>query len=360
MRYIFGVWHPAHIHFFKNTIWNLEKKGHEALVVTRPKEFTIQLLNEYGFRYEVVSQHQKDTLGKAMGLIKTDYKLYKIAKKFNPHLLTGITDMYSAHVGKLLGKPSIIFTDTEKVKLGNAVTFPFTKTICTPSCFREKINSKKHIKFEGYKELAYLHPNHFKPTPSVLDELNISKTDKFILLRFISWAASHDVGLRGIKKEEEKEFIKTLEDYGEIVITSERKLSSDLEKYRITCSPDKIHSLLYYAQLYIGEGGTMATEAAVLGTPSIHIEANSEGVATGNFYGNFVELRDKYDLLYFYPDQKQALDKAVSILENKNSKKEWQKKRERLLSEKIDVTAWMTDFIERYPESFHEQMSNKS
>jgi len=60
---------------------------------------------------------------------------------------------------------------------------------------------------------------------------------------------------------------------------------------------------------------------------------------------------DKYGLL-FYPDQ--ALEEAISILEDKNSKNEWRKRRERLLSDKIDVTVWMTDFIERYPESFYE------
>jgi len=171
-------------------------------------------------------------------------------------------------------------------------------------------------------------------------------------LRFISWSASHDIGLRGIR--DASNLIKSLEPYGRILITSEKKLNSKLEKYRITCSPEKIHSLLYYAQLYIGEGGTMATESAILGTPAIHIESNSSGIATGNFSGNFLELRDKYGLLYFYPNQEQALEKAVEILENENSKREWQKKRERLLKEKIDVTTWMTDFIERYPESFYE------
>ena len=115
---------------------------------------------------------------------------------------------------------------------------------------------------------------------------------------------------------------------------------------------EKIHSLLYYAQLYIGEGGTMATEAAILGTPSIHIESTSSGIATGEFTGNFLELRDKYGLLYFYPDQDQALEKAISIMDDKNAKNEWQKKREKLLEDKIDVTAWVTDSIERYLESF--------
>lgn len=103
----------------------------------------------------------------------------------------------------------------------------------------------------------------------------------------------------------------------------------------------------------------MAAEAAILGTPSIHVESNAQGIATGNSSGNFRELRDRYGLLYFFADQKAAFSKASEILENKNAKLEWQRKRENLLKDKIDVTAWMTDFIEKYPESFNQYKEGK-
>jgi hypothetical protein len=115
-----------------------------------------------------------------------------------------------------------------------------------------------------------------------------------------------------------------------------------------------MHTLLYYADLYIGEGGTMAAEAAVLGTPSIHVEANSDGIATGSLSGNFREFRDRYGLLFFYADQDEAFSKAVELLRDSRTKKEWKKKSENLLKDKVDVTAWMTDFIERYPVSYRE------
>ncbi len=186
--------------------------------------------------------------------------------------------------------------------------------------------------------------------------MNLSKDDKFVILRFISWTATHDVGLKGIKKGTELEIIKTLEQYGKVFITSERKLDKNLEKYKITISLDKMHSLLYFASLYIGEGGTTAVEAAILGTPSIHIEYGdpNKPSAASIFSGNFLELRDKYDLVYMFPDQNEALKKAIEILENENSKRTWQKKREKLLNDKIDVTKFMVDFIENYPESFYE------
>ncbi len=359
MRVLIDIGHPAHVHFFKNLIKNLENHGQGVKITARDKEVVMALLKAYGFEHENRGGVYQGLLKKACGMFKIDYKLYKIARAFKPSILLGVHNPYIAQIGRLIGKPSIIFTDTENVRIASLLTYPFADVICTPSCFREKIGHKKHVKYNGYKELAYLHPNYFVPNSDFLDDINLSKDSKFIILRFISRGASHDVGLRGIKKGTEIEFIKRLEQYGEVFITSERKINKELERYKLIVPPEKIHSLLYYAQLYIGEGGTMATEAAVLGTPSIHIEATSSGRPTGELSGNFLELRDKYDLLYFFADQNLALEKAIEILENKNSKSEWHRKRERLLRDKIDVTAWMTDFIERYPESFYEYREKK-
>ena len=348
MRILIDIGHPADVHFFKNVIWNLGKKGHEMKITARKKDVTLDLLNAYHFKYEYLGENRRGLMKKAYGMIKKDYILYRIVKRFKPDVLLGFHNPYIAQIGKLTKIPSIIFTDTESVGFSWLV-FYFASVICTPSCFMKNIG-EKHVRYDGYKELAYLHPNYFEP--GNIDELKSS--GRIIILRFISWDAYHDVNLKGFDIGSETDFIEVLERYGRVFISSERKLDKNLEKYRMTIPPEKIHSLLYYADLYIGEGGTMAAEAAILGTPSIHIESTSKGIATGELSGNFIELRDKYGLLYFYPDQNKALEKAIEILENENSKKEWQRKRERLLSEKIDVTAWMTDFIERFPDSFYE------
>jgi len=356
LRILIDIGHPAHVHFFKYLIRNLEKDGHFVKITARDKEVTHALLKAYGFDYVSRGELKKSMLKKAFGLFSVDYTLYKIAKDFRPDLLLGVHNPYVAHAGTLLRKPSIIFTDTENVGIASYLTFPFADIIWTPSCFMEKINPKKQVKFDGFKELAYLHPHFFHPDYSVVERLGISRSEKFIIVRFISWSASHDTSLYGIQRGKEIELIKSLEHYGRVFITSERPLNDDLEKYRVNIPPEDMHSLLFYADLYIGEGGTMAAEAAVLGTPSIHVEANSEGIATGSLSGNFREFRDRYGLLHFYADQDEAFSKAVELLKNSRTKEEWKKKRENLLKDKVDVTAWMTDFVEHYPKSFEEYL----
>ena len=354
MRVFIDLGHPAHVHFYKHLIGNLKRDGHAVQLTARNKEVTHALLTAYGLDYIDRGSLKKGMSQKALGMLAVDYGMYKIARQFRPDILMGVHNPYIAHVGKALGKPSIIFTDTERVGVASRLTFPFADVIWTPSCFKDPIDPKKHVVFNGYKELAYLHPRYFKPDPGALDRAGVGKGEKFIIVRFISWAASHDVNLQGISNEGVAGFVHTLERYGKVLITSERQLPPDLEKSRLKIRPEDLHSLLHYSSLYIGEGGTMATEAAILGTPAIHIESTTGGDASGLFYGNYRELRDTYDLLHFYPDEKPALEKAVEILENKDSKQEWQKKRDLLIRDKVDVTGWMTDFVERYPESFYE------
>jgi len=351
MKVLFIIGHPAHVHLFKYVISNLQRRGHEVKIIARNKDCTLELLEEYDIDYELVNVFYKNIFMKLYGLIKADLGVYRVVKRFKPDLMCGVLNPYIAQVGKLTGIPSIIFTDTEDATIANLLTIPFADVVCTPACFRKQFNSKKHVRYNGYHELAYLHPKYFKPDPSVLDKLGLSKGDKFIIVRFISWAAHHDVTLKGIDRRSELEFIKTLERYGQVFISSERSLNGELERYRLKIPAKDIHSLLYYASLYIGEGGTMAAEAAILGTPAIHIESTKNGVPTGDLSGNFRELRYKYDLLYYYPDQNQALKKAIEILENDKAKKEWIKKRNKLIEDKIDVTKWIIDFIEKYFET---------
>ncbi len=83
----------------------------------------------------------------------------------------------------------------------------------------------------------------------------------------------------------------------------------------------------------------------MLGTPSIFVSTSRRGYTD--------ELESKYGLVYTFSDpekgQEYALAKAVELLKNENIKSEWREKRLKMLSEKIDVTRFMTDFIEDYP-----------
>jgi predicted glycosyltransferase len=289
MKIMVDLGHPAHVHLFKNFIWEMEKRGHEVLITDRDKEILLDLLNAYGFEYITISKEGKNLSGLAIELLKRDYKLFNIARSYKPDLLIGLLSENLAHIGKLLRIPSVMFTDTEHAKLANMLTLPFTDVILTPSCYKKDLG-KKQIRYNGYHELAYLHPNYFTPNPAVLDEIGLSKDDTFIILRFVSWSASHDVGQHGIKNK--IELVRELERYGQVFITSEGGLPKELEKYKIKVSPEKLHDLLYYASLYVGESPTIATESAILGVPAVLVSSWAYKA------GNMEELCDKKERTY--------------------------------------------------------------
>ena len=352
MRIVVDINHPAHVHYFKNFVWEMERRGHEVLITASEKEISFTLLRNYGFNFINLGTYGNSVSKKFKNILPMDWKMYKAVKAFKPDIFLGFGSIRAAHVSRLIRKPCIAFDDTEHAKWEHTLYVPFTDVILTPVCFKKDFG-KKQIRYNGYTELAHLHPNYFTPNPAVLDEMELSKDDTFIILRFVSWSASHDVGQHGIKNK--IELVRELENYGRVFITSEGQLPNELEQYKIKVSPEKLHDLLYYASLYVGEGATTASECAVLGTHAIFVNTLRLGYTD--------EEEEKYNLVYNFSDEKtmekQAFDKALELLENNNLREEGKRKREKLLNDKIDVTAFMVKFIENYPESFKEMKENQ-
>lgn len=348
MRILVDIGHPAHIHLFKNFIWQMQKKGHKFLITSRDKECTLQLLDAYGFKYVNRGTGSGNLIGKALNMLKTDVKLFKIAKKFKPDVLLGVNNPYIAHVSKLIGRPSIIFNDTEHAKLGNLMVYPFATKICTPSCYKGNIN-KKQIRYNGYHELAYLYPKYFKPDPKILEDLGLKKNQKFFVLRFVSWEASHDIRSKGISFEGKKKIVKLLEKQGRVFISSEAKLDSYFRKYKISIDPAKFHSILFYSSLFVGEGSTSAIEAALLGTPAVHFEAfrskSGEITNISKMFGNIQELQEA-GIFWTFCNEAKMISQIKKILSLPNFKEKIiSKKLKKLLSKKIDVNKFIINLL---------------
>ena len=344
MKILITVGHPAHVHFYKNFIREVQKRGHEVAVLAEKKEVSIDLLRSYNLEYTLVSEQNNRGILRLFDQFSHEFNIYKFAKEFRPDIITGIGGTAAAHVAKLLKCTSIIFTDTEHAKLANTITFPFASVVCTPSCYKDQLGARQ-IRYNGYHELAYLHPNRFTPNPAVLTELGLAEGDPFIIVRFVSWQASHDVGQHGIR--DKVGLVKALEQYGRVLITSEGALPPELQPYQIRVSPEKLHDLLYYATLYVGEGGTTASECAVLGTHAIYVNTLP--------LGYIAEEDEKYHLVSDFSGRdctdETVLAEARRLLQNPDLRKEGKQKATTLVQDKIDVTAFMVWFIEHYPES---------
>ncbi len=347
MKILIDIGHPAHVHLFKNLSGELKKRGHEVYYSVRDIHVAKRLMDYYAMTPYLNLGSKKDSLiGKAQVVIKQDVLLYRFVRqnKINIGISSGLA---LSHVSKMTTLKSIMFDDDDDsvepliVRYGH----PLTDVVYTPDCIHR--HTKRSVYYAGTHELAYLHPKRFTPNMLVLNKAGVQLGERFSVMRFVAFKGHHDVGHAGISLEQKRRLVDLLSRHGRVIITSERQIEPEFEQYRLPVPPEEIHSLLYYSSLFVGDSQTMTSEAAILGVPSLKCNTFAGKLSVPN------ELEQKYGLCYAYQpyDFDKLIDKAKKLLENTNSKAQWQARRQRFLNDKIDVTAFFTWFIENYPES---------
>jgi predicted glycosyltransferase len=357
MKVLFFLGHPAHFHLFRFVLKELEEKSCRLKIVIKSKDVLEELLGNESLEYENIYQEERSNskLKIVTSLIKRDIKLLKLLRNFKQDLMIGNSSEI-ARVGRLLHIPSIVVQedDANVIKNFSRLTYPFANTILSPASCKNGQWATKTVFYQGYHELAYLQPKYFQPDIEKVKRLTNSPDEKYFIIRFAKLTAFHDIGKSGITNELAEQIINKLNLLGKVYITSERELEPEFEKYRMNIDPSDMHHALAFASLYIGDSQTMAAEAAVLGIPSIRFN---------DFVGKLGyldELEYKYGLTYGIKTSEPAelIKKIDELLTIPNLKEEWQKRRQKVLSDKIDVTAFMVWFIENYPESVKVMQEN--
>ncbi len=345
MKYLFDIGHPAHVHLFKNTIKYLLDDGHVVKICAHNKEVTFSLLDYNSFEYSSRPGSKKGLIKKTVFFFIIIYRLLRIINKEKPDLLIGgVGNAYVAVAGWMSRTPSIIFDDTEHSKVELIFVKRFASHILSPDCYMKDFGIK-HLRYPSYHEFAYLHPNNF----SSLKPNNYSKRE-YIIIRKVSWNASHDVGQKGISTNYLDKIIEKYQKNYQIMISAEENIDIKYDKYLLDIVPHEIHSLLKYASLYIGEGVTMASECVALGVPAIFVNTLELGYAN--------EQEKAYKLLYNYRTDEGVIEKADDLLSR--SKNENEIFHLSMLKDKIDLASFMNWFIDNYPESTQIMKDNPS
>lgn len=352
--------HPAHFHLFKNTAATLVERGVDVLFLIKRKDIVEQLVVESGYNYVIVRKKERTRSGKLGligSLIRMDLNVAKTLLHYKPQLLVGT---YTPFLSKWTGVPVISCNEDDAAVVPRfaKMSYPYASDILTPEvCDNGKWNGKS-IKYASYHELAYLHPNNFKPDKQVVEKY-FSTEKPYFIIRFAKLSAHHDSGIKGIDITMAMRLIKILRPHGDIYITSERLLEPQLEPYRIKIDPIDMHHVMAFSSFYIGDSQTMAAEAGVLGVPFVRYN---------DFVGRIGYLNELENVYHLGVGIKasencseERLYKAVEeIISMPDRKEEWQARRQRMLSEKIDYASFLTWFIENYPESSKTMKENPS
>lgn len=357
MYYYFVLNHPAHYHLFKNTIRELMSKGHECEIFIRPKDILKELLDNDVFEYIILPEFKRKNnsilFSSSLGLLLKDFQLAKYILKRKPDLMIG-TDWAITNVGKLFNIPSLVFNeDDTNATAENKLFYPLATHLVLPDCCDKGLWENKRISYAGYHELAYLHPKKFNFNKDVIFK-DSNNQKPFIIIRLVALTASHDKGKKGLGIQLLNQIIENYKNQYQILISFEGKPNQQFKEYCYSFDPSLMHHFLAGAHLVIGNSQTMIAEAAVLGTPSIRFN---------DFVGKLGYLEDlehKYGLTYGIKtsEPEKLLAKVDELLSSTNIIEEWKRKRQKMLQDKIDVTAFMIWLIENYPASFKTMNEN--
>ncbi len=330
------IGHPAHVHVFHHVISRLIGEGRSVFVTARRKEVSLELLKAFDIPYKEIGGHKQSLWSKGAHAFSRTLELSRLMRRNEVGVALGVHNPYVATGGSLARIRTAVLVDSEPVRYDRLMTFPFATYLLTPRWLRLDLGRKQQ-RFDGFKELAYLHPRYFHPDPNVRLMLHLSADEPYFLVRFVAWQAEHDVGQRGLSPSQKLRLVRSLEKHGHVFITSEKPLANELAQYRLQLPPELIHHALAFASLLFSESQTMTTEAAVLGTPVVQCNT-----LVGTM-SNFSELQNRYGLIQATRDVALAMELTESIASNPAAKREAQARAARLINEKIDVAEYLAN-----------------
>ena len=285
LRILIDIVHPADVLFFLRPIRFWQERGDELLVLSRHKDVTCDLLDEFGIAHIPVTSASKGLVGLGSELLKRSFAIWRHARGFRPDVMVGFGGVSISHAGKLSGIPALSFYDTEEATLQARVTWPFITHVFVPESYDAPLPEGRFTRIPGIKELSYLHPDGFRPDMQKAQKAGLDPEQDNFFIRVVSWDANHDFGKQGWDASTLRSVIAQLP--GKIHLSSETPLPPDLQQYRYYGKLSQVHHLIAHCRLVVGESATMAAEAAVLGVPTIF---------SGDYRG-YIEELEKFGLI---------------------------------------------------------------
>lgn len=276
MKIWFDISNSPHVNMFYQLIRELESEGHEVIITSRPLANTIALLDQKGLKHTTVGEHYgKDFLKKVFGYPIRVNQLRKFLKGKNIDVAVSQSSFHSPVVAKLLGIPSIYTNDNEHA-MGNKPAFICANTILIPENLpveriaKAGVSAKKVIQYPGIKEGIYL----WSKGEAIQEKRKQHTSDEVkIYIRPEPQTAQYYKG----KENFLDDTILALQDKYKIVVLPRDDNQSahyKQDKFHKTTVPDKplgFDAIAADCTVFIGAGGSMTREMAILGVPTISV-----------------------------------------------------------------------------------------
>lgn len=346
MKILIATGHPAQVHNFRIIREELIKRGHQVYWVASKKDISEYLLNAYGIEYTQLKRPKKGIISKMFTLFQNALitakvihtnKIDFVVSRVNPGVVLGAF---------VMGRTQVGMSDTEAAGIYDLIFTKFIGAFITSTSFERTIR-KDQIRIASNIELFYLHRNYFNyDKEAVYKLLDIPFNTPYVIVRFVSGTAFHDAGHNTFSEQNKLELLKAITPYAKVFISSEVEMVTELKPYQIKIPFEQMHKVLAEATLFFGEGASMASESAMLGTPAVYVN---------DLWAGSTNDEQRAGLLFSFKtdeqSQKESIKKAVNLLTTPQIKEITQNKLTHFVGTMIDPVAFFSWFIESYPES---------
>lgn len=275
MRIWFELSNSPHINMFYDLIKELESEGHNVIITSRPLANTLELLAQKGLEHTVVGKHYgKNIFKKIFGYPIRVFQLVQYLKLHKPDLAISQSSYHSTLASWIVGIPSIYTNDNEHA-LGNIPSFLFASKILLPVNMSIKktkwiIAPHKLIRYPGLKEGIFLWIKNKYITAQRLLNTHSRTT---IFIRTEPQTAQYYNGKLNFLDD----IIIALQNKYDITILTRN--DSQYNHYRnplfsstnVPFKPLTFEEVASNCTLFIGAGGSMTREVAMLGIPTISV-----------------------------------------------------------------------------------------
>jgi predicted glycosyltransferase len=341
MRYLFLTNTPAHVHLYRHTVRRLDEQGHDVLVLGRDYGCTRDLLECYDLPHEIYGVCETTKFSLLTELPSHFASLFRQTLRYDPDLVFGIGS-YAAPAGALARARVVLVTDSEPVAVDQFVSRLLADAILTPYTFQKDLGNK-HFEFRGFKETAYLHPEVFEADDSVRADLGVGPEERFALVRLNAFGSHHDVAHGGFTPDQRRTLLERLTEELTVFVSDEGggvDLSA-LDAQPFDVHPGRLHDALAESSLLVTDTQTMATEAALLGTPVIR----SNSFVGDDDMGNFQELAAR-DLVYNTDTFEDVLATAQQYATEETIEDDWKQRRDQFVGDLDNLTEILLDVAE--------------
>ena len=283
MRVWIDILTPKHALFFEPLYRDLVKDGHELFLTTRTYREAEETLELKKLRFQVVGEHGgASRIGKLLASGRRIVKLGQMIEDWRPDTAVSFSSPEASRVAFGLGVPHVTANDSPHIRPVARLTIPLSRFVCSPWIIPRKVwlsfgaLPEEIVRYKALDAAAWL--KRHKPNPRVLRQLSLDKHLPIIVLRTEESFASYLEGKASDKAPVVgpivKELVKLKLDAQIVISTRYGRQAPVLRKQfgrkvRIVDHIVDSTSLIYYSTFFVGSGGTMTIEAALLGRPAI-------------------------------------------------------------------------------------------